>query len=51
MRSRFEIYCELIRWGLLNIRFNSTDRKRCFGETDHLHNLPTLLQDFTSVAY
>jgi hypothetical protein len=46
MRSRFEIYCELIHWGLLNIRFYSTDPERCHAEADHLHNLPTLLQDF-----
>jgi hypothetical protein len=46
MRSRFEIYCDILRTGLLNIRSCSNDRERCFTEADHLHNIPELLQHF-----
>jgi hypothetical protein len=46
MRSRFEIYCDIIYWGLLNIRNNSDNPKRCHAEADHLHNLPALLRQF-----
>ena len=50
MRSRFEIYCEILRRGLLNIRFHADDQERCFVEADHLHNIPELLCDFNNEA-
>jgi|SRR5580700_7532043 hypothetical protein len=45
-RSRFEIYCEILYWGLIQIRCHSADSKRCYVEADHLHNLPALLEHF-----
>ena len=45
MRSRFEIYCDILYWGLLNIRNHSGDAQRCFEEADHLHNMPELLRN------
>jgi len=50
MRSRFEIYCDILCWGLLNIRNHSGDPARCHAEADHLHNLPELLRDFENEA-
>ena len=46
MRTRFEIYCDILYYGLLNIRHYADDRERCFAEADHLHNIPGLLRDF-----
>lgn len=46
MRSRFEVYCDILHWGLLNIRNYADDSKRCYAEADHLHNLPELLRNF-----
>jgi hypothetical protein len=46
MRTRFEIYCDILRIGLLNIRCNANDPERCHAESDHLHNLPELLTRF-----
>lgn len=46
MRSRFEIYCDILRWGLLAIRNSANDPERCYVEADHLHNLPELLRNF-----
>lgn len=46
MRSRFEIYCDILYWGLLDIRSHADDPVRCFEEADHLHNLPELLRNF-----
>jgi hypothetical protein len=40
MRSRFEIYCDILRQGLLAIRNSVDDPERCYAEADHLHNLP-----------
>jgi hypothetical protein len=31
--------------GLLSIRAHTGDRERCIAEADHLHNIPTLLQN------
>jgi hypothetical protein len=45
MRSRCEIYCDILSCGLLHIRNNSDDRQRCFEEADHLHNVPELLSN------
>ncbi len=44
-RSRFEIYCDILYWGLIQIRNHSADSKRSYAEADHLHNLPALLQN------
>jgi hypothetical protein len=46
MRSRFEIYCDILYTGLVNIRAHADDRERCFAEADHLHNIPELLRKF-----
>ena len=46
MRSRFEIYVDILYSGLLNIRNCSDDRERSFAEADHLHNIPELLRNF-----
>ncbi len=46
MRSRFEIYCDLLRVGLLNIRYHARDSERCHAQSDHLHNIPELLRTF-----
>jgi len=46
VRKRFDIYCDILYWGLLNIRNHADDPKRCFAEADHLHNLPELLRHF-----
>lgn len=43
VRTRFQIYCDILRIGLLNIRNSSNDPEHCFAEADHLHNLPELL--------
>jgi hypothetical protein len=45
MRTRFEIYCDILSVGLLNIRSQADDPERCFGEADHLHNIPGLLRN------
>ncbi len=45
MRSRFEIYCDILYRGLLAIRNHSKDPEQCFAEADHLHNIPELLQN------
>ncbi len=39
------IVCEILRTGLLRIRV-SQDSDRCALESDHLHNLPSLLADY-----
>lgn len=42
------LVCEILRRGLLRIRnLGSQDAELCFLEADHLHNLPTLLMDFS----
>jgi hypothetical protein len=46
MRSRFEIYCDILYRGLLNIRNHADDSERCYAEADHLHNIPELLHHF-----
>ena len=46
MDARYNIYCQILRYGILNIRTYADDPKRCFAEADHIHNLPTLLQNF-----
>jgi hypothetical protein len=46
MRDRFEIYCEILSLGLIQIRHNAHDGEQCFAQADHLHNLPELLQNF-----
>jgi hypothetical protein len=46
MRSRFDIYCDILLWALLNIRNHADDRDRCFAESDHVHNIPELLRNF-----
>ena len=46
MRSRFAIYCDILRSGLLNIRNHSGDSERCSAKADHLHNIPELLCNF-----
>jgi hypothetical protein len=46
MRSRFEIYCDILYTGLANIRDHAADKARCFAEADHLHNIPELLRNF-----
>jgi hypothetical protein len=40
---------ELIRTAILNIRIagNAGDAKRCAIEADHVHNLPSLLGDYS----
>ena len=45
MRSRFEIYCDILYWGLLNLRSFAGDRERCQAEADHLRNIPELLRN------
>jgi len=43
-----EIICEILRVGILRIRnLDSQDAKLCFFEADHLHNLPSLLMDYS----
>lgn len=44
--TRYEIYLEILRRGLLDIRASCADRKQCFAQSDHLHNLPELLRNF-----
>jgi len=46
-RSRYEIYCEILYRGLLDIRSASGegDTERCFAQADHLHNMPGLLKN------
>ncbi len=46
--ARHEIYCLILKTGLLNIRqaADSGDVKQCFAEADHLHNMPDLLMNF-----
>lgn len=46
MRSRYEVYCDILNWGLLNIRNYADDSERCYAVADHLHNLPELLRNF-----
>ena len=46
MRSRFEIYCDILSSGLLAIRNHSHDPEHCHAEADHLHNIPDLLRNF-----
>ena len=46
MRTRFAVYCDILRSGLLTIRNCSHDTERCFAEADHLHNLPELFCNF-----
>jgi hypothetical protein len=48
MRSRFEIYCDILYRGLVTIRNCANDPERCFAEADHLHNLPDLLRSFAN---
>lgn len=47
MRSRHDIYCDILYQGLLNIRgaAHAGDAAQCFAEADHLHNLPELLRN------
>lgn len=45
MRTRFEIYCDILYCGLKNIVYFSDDSKRCLAEADHLHNIPELLRN------
>jgi hypothetical protein len=49
MRSRIEICCDILSWGLLNIRNHANDAERCFAESDPLHNIPELLRNFEKV--
>ena len=44
--TRYEIYLEIIYRGLLDIRAACDDREQCFAQSDHLHNMPSLLRDF-----
>ena len=46
-RSRFEIYCDILYRGLLDIRSaaGSGDTERCYEQADHLHNLPELVRN------
>ena len=46
MRSRHDVYCDILYRGLLNIRgaAHEGDAAQCFAEADHLHNLPGLLK-------
>ncbi|WFB37569.1 hypothetical protein P3T73_07320 [Kiritimatiellota bacterium B12222] len=48
MKSRFEIYCEILYRGLLDIRNNgyAGNPDQCAKQADHLHNLPELLKNF-----
>jgi hypothetical protein len=46
MRTRFEIYCDILTLGLLAIRNNASDSEWCHAVADHLHNLPELLRHF-----
>src|SRR5258708_6746889 len=43
------ILLNMLRFGLLLIRETAWDgnSKRCFIESDHLHNIPSLLQDYS----
>lgn len=43
VRSRYEIYCDILYRGLNNIIHHPNDPKRCLAEADHLHNIPELL--------
>lgn len=45
MRSRFEIYCDILYVGLKNIGNYSNDPDRCLAEVGHLHNVPELLRN------
>jgi hypothetical protein len=45
MRSRFEVYCDILYTGLKNIVHHPEDPKRCLAEADHLHNIPELLRN------
>ena len=45
MRPRRDIYLDIIKTGLLTIRYaaHKGDAEWCHAEADHLHNLPGLL--------
>jgi hypothetical protein len=45
MRTRDEVYLDILKWGLLHIRNAgcSGDARTCEIESDHLHNLPSLI--------
>jgi hypothetical protein len=47
-----EILCDILATGLVRIRAAalSGDAERCQIESDHLHNLPRLLSDYTDEA-
>ena len=45
MRSRLEIYCDILNCGLLHIRNHTDDHTRSFIEADHLHNIPDILRN------
>lgn len=44
--NRREIYLEILRRGLFDIRYYSDDPKQVFAQSDHLHNIPHLLANF-----
>lgn len=45
MRSRDEVYCDILRFGLLHLRTAAGvgDSRTCEIEADHLHNIPSLI--------
>ena len=47
MRARRDIYVDILSDGLLAIRYaaHRGDAERCFAEADHLHNVPSLLDE------
>ncbi len=47
MQARRQAYVEILRWGLLAIReaAHSGKTKVCEIEADHIHNLPSLLDE------
>jgi hypothetical protein len=45
-----KILAAILRTGVLRIRNSGWDGRRCAIEADHLHNLPTLLADYSPEA-
>lgn len=41
------ILLRIMTHGLLHIRYYANDPRRCFNESDHLHNLPDLVEDYS----
>ena len=48
VRTRFEIYCDILYRGILEIRASTRDYEYISEQADHLHNLPGLLREMNN---